>query len=78
MWFIVDSCRRSVSSKYEITTSTSGYVNILIAYKPIKHHGSLPIYMLETESEMESDIFEISDNDEKAWRNFDLFNIFNT
>ncbi len=63
MWFVIDSCRRSLSRMYEITTTASGYVNIFIAHKAIKQLGSLPIYLLETESE--SSIFDMDENDKK-------------
>jgi len=61
MWFIIDSCRRVVSSKYDITTSTTGYVNILVAYKATKASQSL--HFIDTESENES-MFGMSDDEE--------------
>ena len=61
MWFIVDSCRRVVSSNYEITTSTTGYVNIFIAYKARKASQSL--HFIDTESENES-MFGMTDDEE--------------
>ncbi len=61
MWFIVDQCRRVVSSKYEITTSTTGYVNILVAYKATKASQSL--HFIDFESENDS-MFGMSDDEE--------------